>query len=269
MKHHLDKVVEFETGATGMPADLVTKLAERIDELKLMGYTGGEASSKFGDYLSFLGLPDDGPASEFFARRWTDHRVITPVSPKMRSYVNSDTPVFTVSRLEPQYQDKPFTGQGLKMVAPGSYGPRGAKGPVREARKLGEIYLNFIIVENLPPIFYMEVDNSRMSEILSTGLPKAGATTPYKMYMTPDDARDSLFKDLRAHGRSNSTKDMNPGNFTLLEIDSFGLSLDSNIFYPRTLHGHRQGTRAYGYYYEGAFDREFLSVSKQNISVEQ
>lgn len=266
MKHVLDAVITDEVLRTGRSRDLVVKLVQRIDEFKVMGFTGGEASSKFGDYLTFLGLPDDEPASEFFARRWTDHRVVTEIPHKLRAYVNNDTPAFTISRIEPQYQKQPFTKQGIPTIDSGSYGLPGAKSPVMEAPRLTEEYLNFIIVENLPEIFYMEADNSRMSEILSTGLPHPGAELPYKLYATVGDARDSLFRDLKTHGRHHSVAALSPVNFTLLEIDSFGLVLDTAIFYTRTLSGHRQGTRAYGYYYEGSLDEQYLSVSKQNTS---
>jgi len=266
MKHVLDAVINDEVMRTGMSSDLVAKLVHRIDEFKVMGFTGGEASSKFGDYLTFLGLPDDEQASEFFARRWTDHRVVTEVPYKLRIYVNNDTPVFTVARIEPQYQKQQFTQQGIPAIDSGSYGLPGAKSSVMSAPRLTEEYSNFIIVENLPKIFYMEADNSRMSQILSTGLPHPGAKLPYKLYATVGDARDSLFRDLKTHGRHHSGAALSPANFTLLEIDSFGLVLDAAVFYTRTLSGHRQGTRAYGYYYEDALDKQFLSVSQQNIS---
>lgn len=263
--HTLQSVLDSESCATGLPPETVSVLVGKVDELKILGYTGGEASSKFGDYLGFLGLPDDAHMGEFFARRWSDHCVVTPVPPKLRHYVANDTPIFTVSRIEPQYQVRPFYKQGLEKVEPGSYGPPTARGPVRTAPPLRERFSNFIILANFPPVFYMEADNARISTILSDGLPKSDRHHPYKFYSTIDDARDSLFRDLATHGRQRSATVMLPSNFTLLEIRSAGLALDNDVFYTRTLSGHKQGSRAYGYYYTGGIDKQFLAVCVANI----
>jgi hypothetical protein len=116
------KIVEAATIQLSLPQDTVEKLVKFIDIQKIKGLVGGQAASKFGDFLGFLGIPDNSLSQQFFGDRWSDHRVHIQVPDDLKHYLNNDTPVFTPNRLEPQYQEKPFYEQGVTRVASGTYG---------------------------------------------------------------------------------------------------------------------------------------------------
>jgi hypothetical protein len=103
-----------------------------------------------------------------------------------------------------------------------------------------------------------------VNDILSSGLDETDYEDPYKIYSSVQDARDSLFKDLAATGHQRSSNLGKPTDYTLIAIASDYMEMNNNVFYTRKLHGHRQGSRSYGYFYTGFVKPQGLSVSKLN-----
>src|SRR5438093_13728351 len=68
-------IVSQAADSYNLPVETAYKLVAFIDLQKIMGRIGGEASSKFGDYLGFLRIADDERMRDFFAARWCDHMV--------------------------------------------------------------------------------------------------------------------------------------------------------------------------------------------------
>ncbi len=261
----LNKIIAECMLALDVSETIAQKLVTCIDILKLRGYTGGEAASKFADYLGFLRLSDNSVSQTFFAHRWVDHKVWIPITADLKQYLHSDTPLFTQSRLEPVFRSEPFYHAGLTKVDPGVNSNPEDHGTVRQAKPLPEAYQNFIIHEYLPNHFYYEVHNSMVEKILSGGLFEVDDDeNPYKIYITDVEARTNLTKDLITSGKRSDRTDLL--DYTLLRLKVSKMQMDNRVFYTKTISGHKGQSSAYGYFYKGAVPASGCSIAPTNIS---
>lgn len=260
----LDTAIEAGCAKLGLSFEIVTKLVECIDLLKIKGEVGGYASSKFSDYLGFLQLADTEAMREFFAERWSDHMVRIPVPKEYMKYLNAEIPLFTPSRLEPQYNKTPFYEAGIEKVPTGKNTNTHDVGTVRKAGPMRESYQNFVIEQFLPPAFYIELPNESIPCVLSEGLPEVDFVNPYPLHTSAEDARQGLNKHLH-HTLRRMVTPAELMRYTLVKLDSSQLEFNEDVFYTRN--GLDAGSaRSGGYFYIGAIPAKAISVADENIT---
>lgn len=263
-------IVQRTSSTFGLDAETAALLVNRIDLLKLQGFTGGQALSQFGDYLGFLRIPDNEQSLEFFAQRWADPLVWSPITKENVRYLNPETPLFTQSRLEPHFMSSPFFKQGLTKVGTGvSYNPEDSSA-LRKAPGLTEDYSNFVVSAFLPPAFFVEVKNSEVQAVLEHGIEathEGNDSSPedeHVLYLTPEDARANLAVDLRRQQLPVSRATLL--EHTLLEIATDSMTIDNRVFYTKTVSGHKGQGSNYGYFYSGSVPPGGVTVSKLNLT---
>lgn len=264
MASKLQLLVERACANLGVPEEIAAKLVNFIDMQKIKGMTEPYASSRFGDYLGFLQIPDTAPMQQFFSERWADHVVWSQVPNAYMKFLNMEMPAFTPSRLEPQYQDKPFYQQGLPQAKLGDNYDPGTGGAVREVARGEDLYTNFIIYEFLPDYFYMEVPNDWVATLLQEGLPETDDSKPYSLAMSIEEARTELQKKLYNELHSVVTKTQLL-RYTLIAIDPAQLELNNDVFYPSNA-AYRRSARSIGHYYTGAIPASAISIAHENIT---
>jgi hypothetical protein len=169
--------------------------------------------------------------------------------------------LFTVARLEPSTVDAPFFKNGMPTIDLGDDRNPQNGGTVRKALPPGEDYSNFIIHQNVPDRFFIEIKNSDVEHILSSGFPESDYTDPLRLYGDIEQVRGTLMADLvQQHG---STK-LTHKDFTLMEVDSDAIQLNNDYLYTKKLHAHKQGSRQDGYFYIGAIPPKAVLVAKEN-----
>lgn len=260
----LEQIVQKGCEQLGLSTEVVTKLIQFIDFQKIKGITGGYASSSFGDYLGFLRIADNETTQSFFGERWGDHMVRTQVSQHYMKYLNAEAPLFTPSRLEPQYNEVKFYDAGIEKVNTGVTTNLHNHGTVRTAPPAREGYENFIIEQFLPKQFFIELPNESIPMTLASGLPKVTFDTPYPLHLTADEARHGLNKHLHSvlH-RMVSKSDLM--KFTLVTIDTSKIEINSDVFFTRN-DIEAGSARAGGYFYIGDVAAKAITVADQNIT---
>ncbi len=263
----LNKIIDQAVLQMDVDVPTATRLVHFIDVLKMKGFTGGEAASRFADQLGFLRIPDNRVSHEFFAVRWTDHKVWITVTDDLKQYLNNSTPLFTQSRLEPVYRDIPFYEAGLERVDPGVNRNVRNRGTVRNCPRPSEQYSNFIIHENLPDSFFLEVPNTSVQATLENGLPPIDISAnaePRKVYVTVHEARSNLAKDLISKGLP--ATQANLVQFTLLALNVDKMEMNNDVFWTKTLSGHKGQGSNYGYFYTGAVPADGCSIAHHNLT---
>lgn len=260
----LDKIINDECVTLELNAETVLKLITKIDLLKIEGQIGGMASSKFGDYLGFLRLPDTQVMQEFFARRWADHFVRITVPKAYMKYLPGDVPLFTPPRLEPVYSRVPFYQAGIEKTETGVNTNPHNHGTVRKPRPYSESSEAFIIAEFVPVHFYLELPNETIATVLMEGLPAVNEEAPYPLHMTAEEARAGLSKHL--HNVSHhivSKSDLMRHTLVTIAVDK--LDITSDNFYTNS--GLEAGsTRAGGYYFVDKIPAAAIKVADENIT---
>jgi hypothetical protein len=135
-------------------------------------------------------------------------------------------------------------------------------GTVRKAPAIGDDFSNFIIHQFVPEHFYIEVPNTDVANVLENGIPATDYDSPTQFYKTIESARGTLYAKL-SQQRGGANK-LIGHDFTLIEIDSYALTLNNDMLYTKKLHAHKQGSRQEGFYYIGSIASKALSVSKYN-----
>lgn len=259
----LTQIIEQGCQLLKLATETVTKLVTFIDIQKIKGYTGGQAASRFADYLGFLGIADNAVSHEFFASRWTDHRVWIDIPENLRHYVDQAAPLFTPGRLEPKYETRPFYEQGIPQVAPGTTCDPTTGHSVRTAPALTESYSNFIINVNVPQEFYIEVANSAIDRTLTTGF-ESDPEQPYRLYASAAEARDSLYREL-AHSRATRGPRAGvAGDYTLLTVATEHMELNNDLFFTMKIAGRKQSTTSAGYFYRGYIKPKGIRIADEN-----
>lgn len=260
----LQSIIDRAVLHLGVTPEIAQKLIHFIDLQKIKGLTEPYACSNFGDYLGFLQLMDTDEMKLFFIERWGDHVVWTTVPKDYMHFLNGETPMFTPSRLEPQYQDKPFYKEGIEQTPLGQNHNTFDCGSVRKVKRPDDPYSNFIIHQFLPDFFYMEVPNDWVATLLQEGLPEATVENPYSLSMSVEEARSELQKKLYNDTHQVVTKTQLLG-YTLIGISTDKLELNNDVFYTNNLLM-RRTSRVAGHYYLGAIPADAISIANENIT---
>lgn len=260
----LDSIVRDAASFLGVPKETALKLVAFIDLQKIMGNVGGMASSKFADYLGFLRLPDNTITQQFFASRWEDHLVRIDVPKEYLKYLSGDVPLFTPSRLEPQYNPVPFYEAGLEKTLLGVNTNPHDHGTVRKPKPMREEYENFIIQQFVPQRFFLELPNESIATVLSQGLPEVTFENPYPLHITVEEARTGLNKHLHNLNHRIVTK-ADLMRHTLIEINTEKLEINSDVFYTRNDLAAGSSSTG-GFFYIGKIPAKAISVSDENIT---
>lgn len=264
MKTKLQTVLDRVVAHLSLSPEIANKLVRFIDLQKVKGLTSPYASSKFGDYLGFLQIPDTEAMQQFFVERWADHVVWSEVPKEYMKFLSAEMPMFTPSRLEPRYQETRFYDAGLVKVPAGENSNPENGGSVRTVPREEDSYGNFIIFQFLPEYFYMEVPNGWVATLLHQGLPEASDENPYSLSMSIDEARSELQKKLYNETHTVATK-VKLLNYTLIAIDPTELKLDNDVFYPNNSL-YRHSARSFGHYYTGEIPAKAISIAHENIT---
>lgn len=260
----LNKILADTAKTFNVPEYTASKIVTLIDVCKMRGLTGGEAASKFADLLGFLQIADDVRSHEYFATRWTDHKVWIKIGLAEQQYLNNETPLFTQSRLEPVYNKTAFYDQGCQKVDLGVNTNPITGGSVRRPARLEESFSNFIVHEYLPDSFFLETFKTRVHGILANGLPDVPDVDAYRIYVSADTARQSLSRDLITKGVSASRASLL--DYTLLELNVDKMQMNNDVFYTKTISGHKGQGSNYGYFYSADVPASGIRVSTQNIA---
>jgi hypothetical protein len=230
---------------------------------KVMGQVGGMASSKFGDYLGFLRIPDDEKMQKFFAERWADHMVRSEVPKEYMKYLSPDAPMFTPSRLEPFYNPTPFYEAGITKTDPGVNRNPEDGGTVRKPKPMPEGYENFLIEQFLPEAFYIELTNESIPSVLKDGLPEVTFDNPYPLHVTAEEARRGLNKHLH-HTTHRIVTPQELKRYTLVVIDVNKIEMNADVLFTRN-DIEAGSSRFGGYFYSGKIPPTAIKVADENI----
>ena len=260
----LDQIVRDCCNVLNVTEEVAFKLVQFIDLLKIQGQIGGYALSKFGDYLGFLQIHDNEASTQFFADRWSDHMVRIEVPQNYMKYLNIEAPMFTPSRLEPQYNKVPFYEAGIEKVPTGVSTNPHNEGTVRKAPLPREAYENFIIQQFLPSEFYLELPNESIPTVLSEGLPEVSFESAYPLHVKDEEARHGLSKHLhsilhRMVAKSDLMK------YTLVKIDTSKIEITTDMLFTRN-DLEAGSARSGGYFYLGKIPAAAIKVADQNIT---
>lgn len=260
----LDQIVQKGCDQLSLSKEIILKLIKFIDFQKVKGITGGYAASAFGDYLGFLRITDNEYTQAFFGERWGDHMVRTPIPQDWMKFLNAEAPLFTPSRLEPQYNDVKFYDAGIEKTLTGMTTNLHNHGTVRKAPPTRESYENFIIEQFLPKQFFIELLNESIPTILSQGLPEVTFDTAYPLHLNEEDARHGLNKLLHNElHRMVSKSDLM--KYTLAVLDTSKIEINSEVFFTRN-DIEAGSARAGGYFYIGAVPAKAIKVADKNIT---
>ncbi len=257
----LTQIVTAAAEQMGVNTVIASKLVHFIDVQKLKGLTGGQAASRFADYLGFLRLPDDAASHEFFASRWNDHLVRIPITPELEKYSETSTPIFTRPRLEPVFNKTPFYNAGLTKVETGVTRNPEDGGSVRKPPPSTISYSNFIIEEFVPAQFYFEIHNEQVEDFLTNGLKALSGEAELQIYPSAHDAHANLVRDLRMRG--NKITHALLGEHTLVSIASEKMQLNNDVFYTKHLSQNANAT--YGYFYTGGVPAAGCAVAENKL----
>lgn len=263
-RNKLVQIISATASSYDVSVEVAYKLIAFIDLQKIMGAIGGMASSKFGDYLGFLRIPDDERMQNFFAERWADHMVRIDVPREYQKFLSPDAPMFTPSRMEPFYNKTPFYDAGITKTPTGMNRNPEDGGTVRKPKPMPEGYDNFLIEQYLPTAFYLEVVNEAIPSILNDGLPEVTFNEPYPLHVTANEARSGLNKHLyHKNGRIVTPSDLM--RYTLIRIDPTKIELTTDTLFTRNdleAGSSRQG----GYFYTGKIPSSAVSIADENIT---
>lgn len=263
----MSKVIQIVATAAetlSISVETAYKLVAFIDVQKIMGAVGGMASSKFGDYLGFLRIPDDERMQQFFADRWSDHTVRIDVPKECMKYLSPDAPMFTPSRLEPFYNKTPFYEAGVTKVDPGNNRNPEDGGFVRKPKPMPEGYENFLIEQFLPQKFYLEIPNDTIPRVLKDGLPEVTFDNAYPFHVTAEEARRGLSKHL-LHHQSRIVSHVDMMRYTLVEIDTNKIEMNADVLFTRN-DIEAGSSRFGGYFYSGVIPSNAIKVADENIT---
>ena len=263
----MSKIIQIVAQAAdsfGIDVDTAYKLVAFIDLQKIMGQIGGMASSKFGDYLGFLRIPDDERMQGFFAERWADHMVRIDVPKEYEKYLSPDAPMFTPSRLEPYYNKTPFYDAGLTKIPVGASRNPEDGGSVRKPKPMPEGYENFLIEQYLPTSFYIELPNESIPTVLKQGMPEVTFDTAYPFHVTAEEARRGLGKHLH-HQNTRIVTSQDLKRYTLVCIDVSKIEVTSDTLFTRN-DLEAGSARFGGYFYSGSIPPKAIKIADENIT---
>lgn len=260
----LDQIIRDCCNALNVTEEVAAKLVIFIDLQKVQGQVGGYALSKFADYLGFLQVHDNAASTQFFADRWADHLVRVDIPHSHMKYLNPEAPMFTPSRLEPQYNQTPFYDAGIEKVPTGVNRNPHDGGTVRKAPPTREAYENFIVQQFLPKEFYLEITNESVPTVVVQGLPKVSFDAAYPLHVTAEEARHGLNKHLhsllhRMVAKSDLMK------YTLVKIDTSKIEINTDVLFTRN-DLEAGSARSGGYFYLGNIPAEAIKVADENIT---
>jgi hypothetical protein len=240
---------------TGLSDEVIAKLITFIDLRKVEGQLKSYASSKFGDYLGFLQIPETEATFSMFDDRWKDSRIRIKIPKEYEKYVASDHPMFTAPRLEPSIDNRPFYKQGIQpSMNPCAYDSKRG-GNIKVPQELLDDYSNFLIEDNIPEVFYMMIRNNQVESVLKNGLPETDYDDPYVL----SDSADSAKSIFLSYFKAGENKVLALKSGTLLKINSDFLEKNNDVFYTQKFGMHRMH-RMHGYFYTGEILAKALSV---------